>query len=51
MPKLTIMLTDETNKKLRDYVSKTYPQKTFGKISQVIEEALKQYLEKPSETK
>jgi hypothetical protein len=44
MPKLTIILTEETNRNLREYVAKKYPLESYGKISQVIEEALKQHL-------
>jgi 5-methylcytosine-specific restriction endonuclease McrA len=46
MPKLTIILTSETNRKLREYVAKKYPLESYGKISQVIEEALKQYIKR-----
>jgi len=46
MPKLTIILTDETNRKLREHVAKNYPQESYGKISWVIEEALKEYMQR-----
>jgi hypothetical protein len=44
MPKLTIMLSDKTNRQLREYVAKEYPMEPYGKISQVIEDSLKVYL-------
>jgi hypothetical protein len=48
MAKITITLTDETEKKLRSYVTSKYPEKPFGKLSNVVEEALIEYLEKRS---
>jgi hypothetical protein len=46
MPKLTIILTEETNRNLREYVTKNYPLEPYGKISQVIEEAVTEFLKK-----
>lgn len=48
MAKITITLSDETEKKLRSYVTSKYPEKPFGKLSEVVEEALIEYLEKRS---
>jgi len=45
MAKITITLTDKTEKQLRSYVTSKYPEKPFGKLSGVVEEALKQYLQ------
>ena len=38
------MLNDETEKKLRLYIAKKYPMGTYGKISEIINEALEAYL-------
>ncbi len=45
MGKLTIMLSKETEENLRKYVAQKYPTETYGKMSFVIEQALKKYLE------
>ena len=42
---ITITLTDETEKMLRNYVTAKYPEKPYGKLSLVVEDAIKQYLE------
>jgi len=44
MGKITISLSDDVEKRLREHVTKTYPEKPFGKLSQVVEEALKEWL-------
>lgn len=44
MAKITINLTDETESKLRKYVTTKYPEKPYGKLSRVVEEALKEWL-------
>ena len=44
MGRINIMLSDETENNLRDYISKKYPRQTFGKISELIEQTLKEYL-------
>ena len=49
MGKITISLTDETEKKLRSYVTSKYPEKSFGKLSEVVEISVKEYLEKQKE--
>ncbi|MGA3291173.1 MAG: hypothetical protein ABSD42_13150 [Candidatus Bathyarchaeia archaeon] len=49
MGKITISLTDETEKKLRSYVTSKYPERTFGKLSKVVETSVKEYLEKQND--
>lgn len=49
MRKTTIRLKPETDQKLRLYVSKKYPTETYGKIGQVVEEAINQFIESPDE--
>ena len=44
MAKITIKLTDETESNLRKYVTTHYPEKPYGKLSLVVEEALKEWL-------
>jgi hypothetical protein len=45
MGKLTLNLSDKLEETLRTYISKKYPQQTFGKISEITEKALAEYLE------
>jgi hypothetical protein len=47
MGKITITLEDPVEKWLRNYVTKNYPEKPFGKLSGIVNEALKRYMEKP----
>lgn len=49
MGKITVKLTDETESKLRKYVTTNFPEKPYGKLSLIVEEALKKWLnnEKP----
>jgi len=44
--KLTVSLTLKTEKQLRSYVTSKYPEKPFGKLSEVVEKALTEYLSK-----
>lgn len=44
MGKMTIILSDEVEEQLRKYIAKKYPTETYGKISKIIEDALKQFL-------
>jgi len=44
MGKITITIHDEIEKKLRQFVTTNYPEKPYGKLSQVVEEALKEWL-------
>jgi hypothetical protein len=50
MGKITISLTDETEKKLRAYVASKYPEHTFGELSEIVETSIKEYLEKQKES-
>ena len=46
MGKITITIDEELEEKLRSYVTKTYPVKPFGKLSLVVNKAIKEYLNK-----
>ena len=46
LPKVTIILDDGLNKRARKYIVSTYPDSQYGKLKAVMEEALKEYLEK-----
>jgi hypothetical protein len=46
MGKITITLTDETEKTLRSFVTKKYPKEPLRKLSEIVETSLKEYLEK-----
>jgi hypothetical protein len=46
MGKITVTISDETEKRLREYVTRRYPEKPFGKLSQIVEQAIKEFLEK-----
>jgi hypothetical protein len=46
MGKITITLTAETEKKLRSFVAKKYPQQPSDKLGEVVETSVKEYLEK-----
>jgi len=46
MGKITVTLDDEVEKKLRAFVTSKYPEKPFGKLSQIVNEAVKEYLKK-----
>jgi hypothetical protein len=43
--KITIILSDETEERLRQHISKTYPTHNFGKLGEVMEKAIVAYLE------
>lgn len=43
--RLTIILDDELEKRLRGYIARNYAEETYGKISQVINEALRRFLD------
>jgi hypothetical protein len=45
MGKITITLSDKTEKALRSYVTSKHPEKPFGKLSEIVEEALIEYLD------
>ena len=44
--KLTINLAPQTEHALRVYVAKTYPIEPFGKLSQVVNRAVDEFLKK-----
>jgi hypothetical protein len=46
MPKLNIILDEDLNKRVRKYLFDTYPDSQYGKLKNVVEEALKEYLVK-----
>jgi len=46
MGKITVSLTDKTEKKLRSYVTSRYPERRLGKLSEVVEASVLEYLEK-----
>ena len=46
MGRITFSISDVIEKRLREYVTKHYPEKPYGKLSRVVEEALKEYFEK-----
>ena len=46
MGKITITLTDETENKLRSFVNKKSAKETVGKLDEVVEISVKEYLDK-----
>ncbi len=46
MGKITISLTNNTEKELRSYVTSKYPEQPHGKLSEIVEISVKEYLEK-----
>lgn len=50
MGKLTITLDDEVEKQLRNFVTSKYPEKPFGKLSEIVNRALKEFMEKNRKT-
>jgi len=49
MVKIVLDLDDKLNEQLRLYINRKYPLKSYGKLKEVIEQALKQFLEKAKE--
>jgi hypothetical protein len=49
MGKLCVTLSEETEKQLCDYVTKKHRKKSDDKLSEVVEAALKEYLERKDE--
>lgn len=45
MVKVVINLDEQLNEKLRLFINKKYPLRSYGKIKEVIEAALKEYLQ------
>lgn len=48
MGKITVTLEDNVEKKLRIYVSQNFPEQPFGKLSEVVNQAVKEFLEPSS---
>ena len=46
MPKLNIILDEGLNKRVRKYLFDTYPDSQYGKLKEVVESSLKEFLEK-----
>lgn len=44
--KITITLDDELERELREHVTRTYPQKPFGKLSLIVNQAIEKFLNK-----
>ncbi len=44
--KIVFEIDDEVNEKLRRYIAKKYPLESYGKVKQIINDALKEYLDK-----
>lgn len=49
MGKLTISIDDKLERRLRAYVTRTYPVKPFGKLSLTVNQAIEEYLNKQKE--
>jgi|WetSurMetagenome_2_1015567.scaffolds.fasta_scaffold533769_2 hypothetical protein len=49
MGKITVSLTDETEKQLHSYLSSKYPKQKLDKLSEIVEISVKEYLEKQKE--
>jgi len=49
MGKLTVIMDDKIERKLRKYVTRTYPVKPFGKLSSTVSQAIEEYLNKQKE--
>jgi hypothetical protein len=46
MGKLVVIIDDKLEERLRRYIASKYPTETYGKIKQIIEQALTEYLQK-----
>lgn len=44
-PKITVVLSEETENELRDYIRRNY-RKPFGKLSEIIDKSVQEYLER-----
>jgi len=44
-PKVTIVISEDTENELRDYIRTKY-RKPFGKLSEIVEKSLQEYLKK-----
>ena len=45
MGKITLILQDDIERALREYVIRNFPEQPFGKLSFVVNESIKNYLE------
>lgn len=43
--KITVMVAKDVEEDLRNYVAKKYPQKTYGKLGEVVTKAIRYYLD------
>lgn len=50
MGKITVIIDDDIEEWVRNYVTQNYPQKPFGKLSEVVNKALKDFMEKHRKT-
>jgi len=49
--KLTVSISDELEKELRIYIAQKFAgQKLYGKLSEIVEEALKEWMKKNAKT-
>jgi len=46
MGKIVVIIDDKLEERLRRYIASKYPTETYGKIKQIIEQALTEYLQK-----
>jgi predicted transcriptional regulator len=44
--KITVIISDELEQKLRKHIAKKYPTEPYGKQKEVVEQALAEYLKK-----
>jgi hypothetical protein len=49
MAKFSVTLTDETQKKLETFLTKKYPKQKTEKLNEIVEAAIKEYLQKNDE--
>ena len=50
MGKITVTLSNEVEMKLRRFVTTKYPEKPYGKLSEVVEESLKRILKEENQS-
>jgi len=46
MGKITVTLIDEVEKQLRQYVTTNYPEQPFGKLSEIVNQAIMEFMAK-----
>jgi len=49
MGKLTVIMDNKLERRLRRYVTRTYSAKPFGKLSSTVSQAIEEYLKKQKE--